>query len=149
MAADAAPLPNSPGPFPVEIPQSSIAQSSSLWDRISKWASDNKGTVYAIAGVTLVVTAAGTMYYLSDSNKVTAPPPTKRKSKRDRKKAKEKADTKDAPKAESSTTSTEPKKASVAAAAEDELPEVDESSINGLTEEVYSATASPQSRANE
>jgi import receptor subunit TOM70 len=97
MSANAAPapLPNSPGPFPVEIPQ--VAQSSSLWDRITNWASENKGTVYAIAGVTLVVTAAGTIYYLnSDSNK-DAPSPgatstNKRKNKRDRKKAKERAE---------------------------------------------------------
>jgi import receptor subunit TOM70 len=93
MSADAAPLPNSPGPFPVGVP---AAQSSSVWDRITNWASEHKGTVYAIAGVTLVVTAAGTIYYLSDSNKEAASPggtPTnKRKSKRDRKKAKERAE---------------------------------------------------------
>lgn len=93
MSANAAPLPNSPGPFPVGVP---AQQSSSLWDRITNWASENKGTVYAIAGVTLVVTAAGTIYYLSDSNKEAASPgatsTNKRKSKRDRKKAKERAE---------------------------------------------------------
>lgn len=95
MSAQAAPLPVSPGPFPVEIPQSNLAESSGLWDRITTWASEHKGTVYAIAGVTLVVTAAGTMYYLSDSKQdgsAPSPPATKRKSKRDRKKAKERAE---------------------------------------------------------
>ena len=93
MSANAAPIPNSPGPFPVGVP---AAQSSSVWDRVTNWASENKGTVYAIAGVTLVVTAAGTIYYLSDSNKDASSPGTptsnKRKSKRDRKKAKERAE---------------------------------------------------------
>jgi mitochondrial import receptor subunit TOM70 len=99
--ADAAPLPNSPGPFPVEIPQSG---SSSLWDRISNWASEHKGTVYAIAGVTLVVTAGGIVYYLNTDKDASAPttPTSKRKNKRDRKKAKERAEkeaVKDEPKA--------------------------------------------------
>jgi import receptor subunit TOM70 len=91
MSANAAPLPNSPGPFPVEIPQTGT---SSLWDRISTWASEHKGVVYTVAGVTLVVTAAGTIYYLSDSNKDSASstPSSKRKTKRDRKKAKERAE---------------------------------------------------------
>lgn len=48
---------------------SSSASSSSLWDRFSTWVSDNKATVYTIAGVTLVVTAAG-IYYVN-SNQVT------------------------------------------------------------------------------
>jgi mitochondrial import receptor subunit TOM70 len=40
---------------------------SSLWDRISKWASENKVAVYTIAGVAIVVTGAGVAYYLRDS----------------------------------------------------------------------------------
>lgn len=92
MSADAAPVPVSPGPFPVELPQTG---SSSLWDRISTWASEHKGTVYAIAGLTVVVTAGGVIYYLSsDSNEASSPgtTPSKRKTKRDRKKAKERAE---------------------------------------------------------
>lgn len=91
MSANAAPLPNSPGPFPVEIPQ---AGTSSLWDRISNWASENKGAVYTIAGITLVVTAGGAIYYLTDSNKDASAPTssTKSKKKRDRKKAKDRAE---------------------------------------------------------
>jgi len=40
---------------------------SSLWDRISTWASENKAVVYTVAGVAIVVTGAGVAYYLTDS----------------------------------------------------------------------------------
>jgi import receptor subunit TOM70 len=86
------PIPREPRPIPlVEVP----APPSSLWDRISTWASEHKGVVYTVAGVTLVVTAAGTIYYLSDSGKGATPPASpsgKRKSKKDRKKAKKEAE---------------------------------------------------------
>jgi len=86
------PVPNTPGLLPVQIPQSGT---SSLWDRISTWASENKGTVYTIAGLTLVVGAGGAIYYLTDYKNAAPGSATtnKRKSKRDRKKAKEKAET--------------------------------------------------------
>lgn len=51
-------------PSPVAIPSSAV--SPSLWDRISNWASEHKAAVYTIAGVTLVVTGAGVVYYLSE-----------------------------------------------------------------------------------
>jgi import receptor subunit TOM70 len=139
MSANAAPAsaPLGPGPFPVEIPPQ-VAQSSSLWDRITTWASEHKGTVYAIAGVTLVVTAAGTIYYLNDQNKEASSPGTpsanKRKTKRDRKKAKERAE-KEANKDDKETKPAEAKKATVSAASEDELPEVDETSVTALSED--------------
>jgi import receptor subunit TOM70 len=147
MSADAAPIPNSPGPFPIEIPQTG---SSSLWDRISTWASENKGTVYAIAGVTLVVGAGGAIYYLRDSNRDTGAPgaaSSKRKKARDRKKAKERAEREAAKDEEKAgkpelmlrgplpNPDAEPKKAS--AVSEDELPDVDENSVQSLSEEVY------------
>lgn len=40
---------------------------SSVWDRISTWASENKAVVYTIAGVAVVVTGAGVVYYLADT----------------------------------------------------------------------------------
>lgn len=43
------------------------ASSSSVWDKISTWASENKAVVYTIAGVAVVVTGAGVAYYLTDS----------------------------------------------------------------------------------
>ncbi|KAF2119400.1 mitochondrial precursor proteins import receptor [Lophiotrema nucula] len=131
MSANAAPLPNSPGPFPVEIPEPGT---SSLWDRISTWASEHKGVVYTAAGLTLVVGAGGAIYYLTSSNNDASSPTStnKRKQKRDRKKAKERAEKEAAAKEEPKT---EPKKASVTATSENELPEVDESTVAGLSEE--------------
>ncbi|KAF2503122.1 mitochondrial precursor proteins import receptor [Lophium mytilinum] len=123
------PIPREPRPIPlVEIP----APPSSLWDRLSTWASEHKGVVYTIAGVTLVVSAAGTIYYLSDSGKGASTPgsPPKRKSKKDRKKAKKEAEepAKEEPK-------TEAKKPSVAVESEDDLPQVDESTVGALSVE--------------
>jgi mitochondrial import receptor subunit TOM70 len=47
--------------IPVPPPQ------SSLWDRISTWASEHKAVVYTMAGVAIVVTGAGVAYYLTDT----------------------------------------------------------------------------------
>ena len=72
------------------------SSSASVWDRISKWVSENKAIVYTVAGVAVVVTGAGVVYYLSDSNKsakTSAPSPTeKKKSKNQRRKEKKKAE---------------------------------------------------------
>lgn len=51
-----------PGPPVAAIP---IDKSSSLWDRVSTWASDNKAVVYTVAGVAVVVTGAGIVYYMN------------------------------------------------------------------------------------
>ena len=127
-------VPVGPGPFPVTLPP---AGSSSLWDRISTWASENKGVVYTVAGLTLVVSAGGVIYYLTDDKKdAGAPSPSanKKKAKREKRRAKERAE-KEAAK-EQEATAAEPKKASVAPAVEDELPHVDESSVVSLSDEV-------------
>lgn len=53
-------IPSSPaGTTPVTVPAD-----SSLWDRLSNWVSDNKAVVYTIAGVAVVVTTAGAVYYI-------------------------------------------------------------------------------------
>jgi len=50
------------------IPEfASPSPQSSVWDRITTWASENKAVVYTIAGVAIVVTGAGVAYYLTDS----------------------------------------------------------------------------------
>jgi import receptor subunit TOM70 len=128
-------LPNSPGPFPVEIP---IEQgSNSLWDRISSWASENKGVVYTIAGITLVVGAGGAVYYFSsDSRQNNTAASNKRKKQRDRKRAKERADNGPAKDNEKAASASESKKTTVTAADEQELPDVDESSVGALSDEV-------------
>ena len=53
-----------PKPFPVFA---SSTPPSSVWDRISTWASENKAVVYTIAGIAIVVSGAGVAYYLTDS----------------------------------------------------------------------------------
>lgn len=147
-----APVLSAPGPFPIGIPETGT---SSFWDRLSTWASENKGVVYTIAGVTLVVGAGGAIYYFnsSDSSTDASAPGTanKRKKQRERRREKERAAketaTKDEPKTGAQTETstpdrigadqgTEAKKASAASASDDELPEVDESTVGALSEEV-------------
>lgn len=82
----------------------SHSSTSSVWDRISTWASENKALVYTIAGVAVVVTSAGVVYYLSESKgqgQASAPSGEKRKSKKERRKEKKKAE--EEKKAEKST----------------------------------------------
>lgn len=85
-----------PGQNVVVDPSSLPASTSaSVWDRISNWVSENKALVYTVAGVAVVVTSAGVVYYLSESGKPNqgpAEPAEKRKSKKERRKEKKKAD---------------------------------------------------------
>ena len=67
------------------------AADPSIWDRVTTWAADNKAIAYTIAGVVVVVTGAGAVYYLSESKKSSAGksiPGEKRKSKKQRQKEK-------------------------------------------------------------
>ena len=62
-----------------------------LWDRISLWASKNKAVIYTIAGVAVVISGAGVVYYLSDSRKsakVEVSEDIKKASKKERRRAK-------------------------------------------------------------
>lgn len=74
---------------------SSEPSSLPLWDRLSTWASENKAVVYTIAGIAVVVTGAGVLYYRSDS-RTTSPQSGSdektRVSKKDRRKAKKEKD---------------------------------------------------------
>jgi import receptor subunit TOM70 len=66
MSARPIPVP----PMPLRNPQvnfPSPTPASSVWDRISAWASENKAVVYTVAGVAIVVTGAGVAYYLTDT----------------------------------------------------------------------------------
>ncbi|KAF2030212.1 mitochondrial precursor protein [Setomelanomma holmii] len=130
--ANQAPL--GPGPFPVQIPAQGT---DSLWDRLSIWASENKGVVYTVAGVTLVVGAGGAIYYFSSDSRQDAGTTAgnKRKKQRDRKRAKERAEKDTVAKEEAPAATSEPEKASVAATTEDELPDVDENSVGALSDE--------------
>ncbi|OWY44876.1 mitochondrial precursor protein [Alternaria alternata] len=132
MAPVNAPAPQGPGPFPVQIP---VDTNNSLWDRLSNWASENKGVVYTIAGITLVVGAGGAVYYFSNDSRDSAADTAanKRKRQRERKRAKERAEKDSAPN-KASADSAE-KKASVAETTEDQLPDVDENSVGSLSDE--------------
>jgi import receptor subunit TOM70 len=135
------------------------SSSPSLWDRLSTWASENKAAVYTIAGVAVVVTGAGVVYYLSDSRRGLRPAESsaaeekKKQSKKDRRKAKKQAE--EAKKEVTPKSDTEPgtlaylcsdklltrlaeevvKKAPTVET-EDELPQVDESTVESLSEQV-------------
>lgn len=75
---------------------SSQSSSLPLWDRLTTWASENKTIVYTVAGVAVVVTGAGLIYYRSDSRTGTRGTAAeaeadakKRASKKERRKAKQ------------------------------------------------------------
>jgi len=97
MAPVNTPVPQGiPSPPPVRI---AVDTNNSLWDRLSNWASENKGVVYTIAGITLVVGAGGAVYYFSNDSRDSAADTaaTKRKRQRERKRAKERAEKDSAP----------------------------------------------------
>ena len=60
---------------------------SSAWDRMTTWASENKTLVYSVAGVAIVVTGAGAVYYFSQTAS-TPEGAKKRPSKKERRRAK-------------------------------------------------------------
>lgn len=60
-------LPVPPTPLLNQPTQFTPSPSSSVWDRISTWASEHKAVVYTVAGVAIVVTGAGVAYYLTDT----------------------------------------------------------------------------------
>jgi len=49
---------------PLGSPSAPVSADSSLWDRISTWVSEHKAVVYTIAGVAVVITTAGAVYYI-------------------------------------------------------------------------------------
>jgi mitochondrial import receptor subunit TOM70 len=159
MSGKSAPIP--PQPLPVQLNPSVLpdAGSSSLWGRITAWASEHKAIVYTIAGVTLVVTAAGVVYYVNDSNnrskEATSPSSRKNQAKKARRKAKKEAEDGTAKKEGEETkpgqsscdyvkeniavadTATAPKAPTVSSVeAEDELPEITEALVATLAEQV-------------
>ncbi|PHH54444.1 Mitochondrial import receptor subunit tom70 [Ceratocystis fimbriata CBS 114723] len=125
------PSPSSAPPLRPILSIPASQASPSVWDRISSWVSENKVAVYTIAGVVVVVTGAGVVYYNSTSD----PKPAKL-TKKDRKRLRdaaksEKSKKSDGSSARSATSSSAPS-ASVTAA-DDDLPEVTEASLAGLS----------------
>lgn len=90
--ADAAPVPLPPVTPSEQLEGVASSSAPSFLERISTWASRNKATVYTIAGITLVVTAAG-VYYYSDAQRLSSDDNStaKRRSKKDRRKGKKDA----------------------------------------------------------
>lgn len=90
--ADAAPVPLPPVTQSEQLEGVASSSAPSFFERISSWASRNKATVYTIAGITLVATAAG-IYYYSDTQGLSGNEGSaaKRKSKKDRRKGKKDA----------------------------------------------------------
>ena len=141
---------------------SSDTPSLPLWERLSIWASENKAVVYTIAGVAVIVSGAGVAYYISESRKGpqdAGAEEKKRLSKKERRKAKqEKEKEKSQPearvadekseeqskhlfKASSLTQSTytslaQARAATVESDPLDGLPEIDESTVESLSEQV-------------
>ena len=88
MSAETIPIPPARSNA-LETPSlSSQSSSLPLWDRITTWASENKAVVYTLAGVVVVASGAGVIYYLSDSRKDIGVEDKKRASKKERRKAK-------------------------------------------------------------
>ncbi|KAI1081147.1 import receptor [Whalleya microplaca] len=124
--ASAAPPPTPPLGKPIAIPVE-----GSVWDRFTNWASENKALVYTIAGVAVVVTGAGVVYYLNGDAKpkAAAQPKLSKKERRKRKEAERQAEA-----GKSSPPSAEQPKAPTVEPAE-ELPEIDEDIVATLTNE--------------
>ncbi|KAI3326726.1 mitochondrial precursor protein [Xylariaceae sp. AK1471] len=105
---------------------------SSVWDRFTNWASENKALVYTIAGVAVVVTGAGVVYYLNGDAKPNGPaqPKLSKKERRKKKEAERQAEAGEKP---VTPAPEQPKPATVESA--DDLPQVDEATVTALTAE--------------
>ncbi|RYP64950.1 hypothetical protein DL771_008519 [Monosporascus sp. 5C6A] len=110
---------------PVAIP----VESPSVWDRITNWASENKTIVYTIAGVAVVFTGAGVVYYLN-SDSASAQSKLSKKERRKRKEADRQAEAQRA-----AAPSPDSKQKAAAVESVDELPEIDENTVTTFTEE--------------
>ncbi|KAJ5211874.1 Mitochondrial outer membrane translocase complex subunit Tom70 [Penicillium cinerascens] len=128
------PLPATPTQVVLDTAKLPPSSSQSVWDRITNWVSENKAVVYTIAGVAVVVTGAGVVYYLSDSKKPSgdASSSAPKKSKNQRRKEKKKAE-EEKKKTKSASVQDEPAKKAEEPA--EEIPDVDETTVGQLSEE--------------
>ncbi|KAL8780414.1 MAG: hypothetical protein Q9194_000913 [Teloschistes cf. exilis] len=136
-------------PIPISPPRNTALDASSLssqpsslplWDRLSKWASENKAIVYTIAGVAVVVTGAGVVYYRSGSqtsNSESNSEEKKRISKKERRKAKKEKE-KEQTQPELKTTPDEQPKPRVSTVESDpleNLPQINESTVDTFSDQ--------------
>ncbi|KAI0479940.1 mitochondrial import receptor subunit tom-70 [Xylaria cf. heliscus] len=121
-----------PPPVPNLVKPIAVPVESSVWDRLTNWASENKALVYTIAGVAVVVTGAGVVYYLNGD--VTAKGPAHPKlSKKERRKKKEAE--RQAEAGEKSAAASPDKSKSATVESADELPDIDEATVSALSAE--------------
>ncbi|KAK0727074.1 hypothetical protein B0T26DRAFT_640056 [Lasiosphaeria miniovina] len=117
-----------------------VTPNSSLWDRVTTWFSENKAVVYTIAGVVVVVTGAGAVYYLRTSSSDDGTPRLSKKERRKQKQAEREAEA-EAEKAAAAaakqpqTGPPQPKPAAVASEPSDELLEIDETTVLSLSDQ--------------
>ncbi|KAI1389749.1 mitochondrial outer membrane 72K protein [Hypoxylon trugodes] len=119
-----------PPPMPPLAQPIAVSVEPSLWDRLSNWASENKAIVYTIAGVAVVVTGAGVVYYLNTD--IPKPAAQSKLSKKERRKRKEAERQAEAPKSPASS-GEQPKAPTVETA--DELPEITEETVGTFSDE--------------
>lgn len=123
MAAESIPAINTSAS---RVPSQAPSAGSGVWERFTSWASENKKVVYTVAGITFIATSAGVIYYLSS-------PPTQsdqysKKSKKEKRKARKEV--------EDATSRLDSSGSQPSVETEEELPEVDETSVASLSEEV-------------
>jgi len=143
MSADPVPLSTPPS---TNLGTSFASDTSSLplWDRITTWASENKAAVYTIAGAAVVISGAGIVYYLLDSRRDPKDVGTEEKkklSKKERRKAKQEKDKQQGQSGARSVPEQSKPEARAAAVESDPLegvPQIDESTVETLSEQVSS-----------
>ncbi|KAL8951661.1 MAG: hypothetical protein Q9222_002389 [Ikaeria aurantiellina] len=130
-------------PIASALDTSSLSSQSSalpLWDRISQWASENKAVVYSVAGIAVVVTGVGVVYYRSDTrmgSRDSGAEEKKRASKKERRKAKkekEKEQTQAQPEATAEQGSQQ-RAATVEPDILEDLPQIDPSTVESLSDQ--------------
>ena len=139
---------------PVRIPTPNDPSSLPVWDRLTAWASKNKAVVYTVAGVAVVVSGAGVAYYLSGPRSDSAAAAEKKRlSKKERRKAKqdkekEKGETvpdqpqdctymqRNLPVRETEVLLAQSRAPTVKADPLEGIPQIDESTVETLSEEV-------------
>ncbi|KAI1434185.1 mitochondrial precursor protein [Xylaria sp. CBS 124048] len=120
-----------PPPVPAMAKPIAVPVHSSVWDRVTNWASENKALVYTIAGVAVVVTGAGVVYYLNgDMHKGPAQPKLSKKERRKRKEAERQAEA-----TEKSATPPPEQPKPAAAVAADDLPEINDTTVAAFSPE--------------
>ena len=112
----------------------------SLWEKLGSWASENKTVVYTVAGVVIVGSGVGAVYYLSGPKD--AGIQDKKLSKSQRRKAKKEKERAPAPQQTQSTPQTPqtPKTPTVQEDPLEGLPQIDEATVGSLSDEVSLST---------